>query len=184
MPGGGEANGEGRILDSPEIAFIALGSNLGDRMRTCLLAIDAMRDLPGTRIDAVSPPFETEPEGPAGQPKFINMACKMATRLEPAALLSELQSIERRFGRKREERWGPRTLDLDILLFGSRVIDEPDLVVPHPHMHLRAFVLAPLARMAPDAVHPVLGLTVSQMLERLGELNGIRELDADPATRG
>ncbi|WP_353252568.1 2-amino-4-hydroxy-6-hydroxymethyldihydropteridine diphosphokinase [Salinisphaera sp. PC39] len=137
-----------------ERAWIGLGSNLDDppaRLRAALAAIDR---LPETRRVATSPFYRTAPLGPADQPDFCNAVTAIDTGLEPPALLDALQAIEAAAGRVRTRRWGPRTLDLDILLYGERRIAEPRLTVPHPRLHERAFVLVPLAALAPDAYVP------------------------------
>lgn len=135
-------------------AWIGLGSNLDDppvRLERALAAIDR---LPGTRRVATSPFYRTPPVGPQDQPDFCNAVAGIETELEPLPLLDALQAIETAEGRRRGRRWGPRTLDLDILLYGDCRIDEPRLRVPHPYLHERAFVLIPLAAVAPDAVVP------------------------------
>lgn len=152
----------------PHIAYIALGSNLGDRRATLDGAVAALRERPGLRVVRWSSWIETEAVGgPAGQPMFLNGAAEIETELPPRALLAVLQEIEDRFGRVRGEADGPRTLDLDLLLYGDRVIDEPGLVVPHPRMSGRRFVLEPLAEIAPAASDPVSGRTVAELLESL-----------------
>ncbi|MFG0292961.1 MAG: 2-amino-4-hydroxy-6-hydroxymethyldihydropteridine diphosphokinase [Phycisphaerales bacterium JB050] len=151
-------------------AFIALGSNLGDREATIESARSAMNAHPRITTVRCSRLIETDPVGPAGQGPYLNGATEIATDLTPPELLKALLEIERSLGRVRsetDERWGARTIDLDILLYADEVIDEPGLTVPHPRMQERRFVLEPLAQIAPDARHPVLGTTASEMLEAL-----------------
>lgn len=154
-------------MSAPLRACIGLGGNIGDVatvLRTALAALDA---LPGTRLLAASRFYRTPAWGVEAQPDFINAAALVETTLAPRALLDALLGIERDHGRERAadgSRWGPRTLDLDLLLYGDAVIDAPGLVVPHPQLHVRAFVLVPLAEVAPDAVVPGRG-RVSGLLE-------------------
>jgi 2-amino-4-hydroxy-6-hydroxymethyldihydropteridine diphosphokinase len=152
-----------------EIAYIALGSNLGDRRAHLDFALDALRAHPGVQIVAVSRVIETEPVGPPNQGRYLNAAAAVRTRLEPRDLLELCLSIERARGRARTEEgaWGPRTLDLDLLLHGSRVIDEPGLAIPHPRLHERLFVLEPLAEIAGGTAHPTLGVTIEALRQGL-----------------
>ena len=151
-------------------AYVGLGANLGDREATLRLAVEYLGETDGMEVVAVSAFRETEPWGPVEQPRFLNGAVTLDTHLDPRALLGVLLDIERRLGRERHagERWGPRMIDLDILLYGDRVVDEPGLVVPHPHLHERRFALEPLAELDPDAVVPGRG-TASELLRHLDD---------------
>ena len=137
-------------------AYVALGSNLGDREGTILGAVDALAATPGVRVAAVSRLIDTAPVGIVDQPRFLNGVASLETELPARELLEVLLDVERQFGRVREgvPPQGPRTLDLDLLLFGDAEIDEPGLRVPHPRMHERAFVLEPLAELAPSLELP------------------------------
>jgi 2-amino-4-hydroxy-6-hydroxymethyldihydropteridine diphosphokinase len=151
--------------------YIALGSNLGDRAATLRHAIARIAALPDTRCVAQSTFHHTAPVGgPANQPEYLNAAIAVETQLSPRMLLDALLQIEHQFGRNRstEARNGPRTLDLDILLFGNQVIHEDHLQVPHPRMAERPFVLDPLAQIAPDVIHPVLHVTIAQLRNQVG----------------
>jgi 2-amino-4-hydroxy-6-hydroxymethyldihydropteridine diphosphokinase len=153
-------------MNAPARACIGLGGNVGDAAATVRRAFDALADLPETRLLAVSRLYRTPAWGVETQPDFVNAAALLDTTLDPRALLDALLGIERAFGRERRERWGPRTLDLDLLLYADAVIDVPGLHVPHPHLHERAFVLRPLADIAPDAMVPGQGW-VADLLARV-----------------
>ena len=156
------------------LALIGLGSNLGDRRATLEAAADLLGESPGISVRAVSSLHETEAiGGPGGQGAFLNAAAALETSLDPASLLRRLQEIEERLGRVRAVRWGERTLDLDLLLFGDSVIDTPELTVPHLRMAVRRFVLAPLAEIAPDALDPLTRRTVADLLENLDRRPGV-----------
>jgi 2-amino-4-hydroxy-6-hydroxymethyldihydropteridine diphosphokinase len=141
-------------LAADERVFVGLGANLGDAAATVRAAIDALAALPGTVVVARSSLYRSAPvDGP--RPDYVNAVAELRTTLEPAPLLRSLQSIEARFGRERPYRNAPRTLDLDLLLYGDRRIDTPELVVPHPRWRERAFVLVPLAEIAPEVAGTV-----------------------------
>ena len=136
------------------LAFVALGANLADPVAQIRAALDALTDLPSSRLLRTSSLYRTAPVGVHGQPDFINAVAALETTLAPHALLAELFAIEARFGRRRDYRHAPRTLDLDLLLYDDATLDTPELRLPHPRMHLRAFVLKPLTEIAPDTVIP------------------------------
>ena len=144
---------------------LSLGSNLGDRadqLRRGLQAIDTVEEV---RLEAWSHCYETEPVGPPGQPGFLNLAAIAETSLMPEAFLAAMFRIELDHGRTRQKRWQPRALDIDIILWGDAVIEEPDLHVPHREFRTRAFVLTPLEDIAPEMTDPVSGMTIAQLAE-------------------
>ena len=152
--------------------FLGVGSNVGDRWSCLQLAFSELDQIPGTKLVAKSAVYETAPVGPVEQGRFLNAAIEIRTTLDPEALLTELTRIEMLAGRKaRDQRvkWGPRELDLDILLFGDVVHTSERLTVPHPFMHARWFVLKPLADLGPDVVHPVLKKTIAELLADVRE---------------
>ncbi|MEO1278117.1 MAG: 2-amino-4-hydroxy-6-hydroxymethyldihydropteridine diphosphokinase [Planctomycetota bacterium] len=150
-------------------AFIGLGSNMGDSSGSVIRAAHEMGSISGVRVIATSRLYTTSPVGIEDQPDFINAVAMLDVECSARELLDALLDLERRFGRDRskEQRWGPRTLDLDLLVFGDVAIDEPGLVVPHPRMAERRFVLEPLADLAPDLVPPGWGQSASQVLSSL-----------------
>lgn len=169
-----------------DIAYVALGSNLGDRaghLRGALGALDASR---GIRVRRCSPALETDPVGPPGQGRYLNAVAELRVSSAPAALLRRLLEIEMEHGRDRASgvRWGARTLDLDLLVHGERVIDEPGLVLPHPRLAERLFVLEPWEMIAPDLVVPGLEKTVQSLARALREGSDARRGESRASSRG
>ncbi|CAN5584607.1 2-amino-4-hydroxy-6-hydroxymethyldihydropteridinediphosphokinase [soil metagenome] len=161
------------------VAFIGLGSNLGDRKGTLLSALDELRAL-GSQM-TVSSMYETDPVGFTDQPAFVNAVVRLDTRLAAVELLYALHSIENAHMRVRTFRNAPRTLDLDLLLYDDIAIETPVLTVPHPRMHERAFVLVPLAEIAAGIRHPLLNRTASEMLGDIGPVEGVVKLPSSTA---
>ncbi len=160
------------------LAFIALGSNLGDRRDYLMRTLDALRAQPGIVVERVSSLYETDPVGgPADQGRYLNAAAVLRTDRAPDDLLRLLLDIESSLGRVRNERDGPRTIDVDLLLYDDVIRDDPQLTLPHPRLHQRLFVLQPLAEIAPGVVHPVLKRTVAELL---GDLQGVRPFGPSP----
>jgi len=149
------------------LVYIGVGSNLGDKVGNCRRAIEAIVSDGRNRIVECSPLYRTEPVGIKDQDWFVNGVLAMETSMEPGELLDFLLAAEKTMGRVRRERWGPRVIDLDILIWGHEVIKGEGLQIPHPRLHERRFVLAPLRDIAPDLVHPLLGKTISQILAEL-----------------
>lgn len=142
-------------MDSTVTAYVGLGANLDDPAAQVRRAFNELGELPGTRLTARSPLYRTPPLGPPVQPDYVNAVAALSTELAPLELLAALRAIEKKHGRVRDDtRWGPRTLDLDLLLFGELVLDSPELTLPHPGLHVRAFVLYPLVDVAPALVIP------------------------------
>ena len=149
-------------------AYIALGSNLGNREAYIKDAVKALNDIRGCRVKQISDLIETEPYGVTDQDNFLNGCLELETLLPPEELLEELNRIESEAGRERKVHWGPRTLDLDIIFYDDLIVQETELCIPHVDMQRRSFVLEPLAQIAPYKRHPVYGKTVKEMLEEMG----------------
>ncbi len=156
--------------DKTATAALGLGGNMGDRTAFLVRAVDGLGTHPSIDVTAISAIYETPPWGKTDQPAFLNAAALIRTALPPRALLETILGVERKLGRVRGELWGPRNIDIDILLFGNRTVDEPGLTIPHPRIQDRAFVLRPLADILPDAV--VAGRSVLEWLTVI-DMDGI-----------
>lgn len=157
--------------EKPLLSAIALGSNLGDSLVILESALKNLNQTPGITVKVRSRWYQTAPVGPP-QPDYLNGCAILAVQLSPEELLETLLRIERQFGRVRLEHWGSRTLDLDLLLFDQLILKSPTLQIPHPRMTERAFVLMPLAEIAPHWVEPVSGMAIAQLLEQLNSAEG------------
>ena len=157
-------------------AYIGIGSNLGDRRDLCSRALGLLSMLPQSRLIAYSSAYETEPVGDVGGP-FLNLVARVDTELPVGRLMLILEETERGLGRNLKNRTGPRTMDLDLLFYGDRIIHDGALVVPHPRLHERRFVLTPLAELTRNLLHPVLGQTVSTLLAALHDPHEVRRLE-------
>lgn len=164
-----------------EVVYLGLGSNIGDKEVNCLLALDAIAASDHNHLLTISSLYKTEPIGYQDQDWFINCVAEVSTTLLPRPFHAFLQGIETRMGRKKTVPMGPRIIDLDILFYGNKVVDEEDLIIPHPRLHERGFVLVPLAELAPDLLHPVLKKTVGDLLQQ-SDKKGVELYAAPPAT--
>jgi 2-amino-4-hydroxy-6-hydroxymethyldihydropteridine diphosphokinase len=170
-PSGGEIRGI--------ISFIGIGSNLGKPVENCQEAVEKIAAVPGIRLLRRSSLYRTEPEGPQDQPWFINAVVEIRTTLTPRQLFEVLQEIERRMGRVEGIKWGPRIIDLDLLIYGQEVVQEEQLVIPHPELHRRRFVLAPLCELASYWIHPAFGVSVRGLTDRLTDTARVELYDLD-----
>ena len=159
--------------------YLGLGSNLGHREENLQNAISTLSAIDGIRVKTISSCYQTEPVGPVtNQDDFYNIVAEIETTAGPGELLALIDSTERRVGRIRGERWGPRVIDIDILLWEDRVIDEDGLIVPHPELTNRAFVLVPLTEIAPDAIDPATRKSVAELASQLDDNHRVRRLDS------
>lgn len=167
-------------LHNPKYAVLSLGSNQGNRLETLQGAVDALEDTPGLRVKAVSPVYETEPWGvePGSQPAYFNAVAIVRTTLPPSSLLERAHAIEDAFARTRDERWGPRTIDVDIVSYQDTTSSDPGLTLPHPRAHERAFVLVPWHDADPSAELPGRG-PVAELLADLGDQGVTRRADLE-----
>lgn len=165
-------------MNGETTTFIAIGSNLDNPRRQVADAVAALSSLQGSRLVALSPWYRSAAIGPGSQPDYLNGVARLTTRLSPRHLLAALQAIEHAQGRQRTEHWGPRTLDLDILLYGNEIIAEPDLIVPHPRLTQRNFVLYPLADLASDLIFPD-GTPLKEVLAKCRQDGIVRDADGE-----
>jgi 2-amino-4-hydroxy-6-hydroxymethyldihydropteridine diphosphokinase len=169
------------------IAFIGIGSNRGNPVHACREAIRRLAEIPEVRLLGCSSLYRTEPFGPQDQPWFINAVAEIRTSLAPRRLFETVKEIERQMGRTEGPKWGPRLIDLDLLLYGQEVVSEGDLKIPHPEMHRRRFVLAPLCELASYAVHPAFGVSIRGLMDRLtdhGRVELYAPWDAEAGNEG
>lgn len=151
--------------------YIALGSNMGDRLNYLEKALSCFKQYHQLELKKASSVYETPPWGKTDQSPFLNCVLEIDTSFTPQMLLETLREIERQLGRERKEKWGPRTIDLDILLYGDEIINTTDLTIPHPRMSQRAFVMIPLIEIAPDLIHPVFKKTMKELADLLPKEN-------------
>jgi len=166
-------------MSSTERVFIGLGSNMGNRRVNCGKAVESLRVTPSLRLIRQSPLYETAPWGLYGQRPFVNAAIEIRTALGPFGLLALLKGVERELGRGHGRRWGPRVIDLDILFFGSRIVDTKMLRLPHSHFTERAFALLPMVDIAPDFIHPGLNISMRGLAGRLTSRAGVKRVVLD-----
>lgn len=168
-----------RLTPRVSLVYLGLGSNVGDRLANLRAALHGLAQTDGVALKRVSHVYETEPWGVVDQPAFLNLAAEIETALEPLELLRKVKDLETRVGRVPTERWGPRVLDIDIILWGERPIAEEALTVPHTQFRARAFVLAPLVELAAEAIDPVTGKTVAELAMSPAVQGRVKRCDED-----
>ena len=166
------------MAESKTRVQLSLGSNAGDRGAMLRAALADLARLPDVELLKVSHCYETEPLGRTDQPAFYNLAAEIGTALGPLELLNAVKAIERGLGRRSSSRWGPREIDIDLILWGAQVMDTPSLTLPHKEFRDRAFVLEPMAEIAPEAVDPITGLTVAELAKRPEAKGSVKRLDS------
>jgi len=162
------------------VAYIGLGSNMGDKVANLKKAVLELGKVPGNKVLAVSSFYKTEPVGGVEQDWFVNAAAEIETSLTPRELLNKLLYIEKNLGRVRDEKWGPRVIDLDILLYDDLVMNEEGLSIPHPYLHERGFVLVPLAEIAPKVIHPKFKKSISELMRGIHDNKKIEKIGGVP----
>lgn len=163
-------------MDDGVISLLGIGSNMGNPAANCAVADRCLSKIDGVTVLRRSSLYRTQPVGVEGQGWFVNGVIEVRTALGPRSLMDALMGVEERMGRVRNGRWGPRIIDIDILLYGQAVIDEEGLVIPHPRLHERRFVLVPLDEIAPYAIHPAFGVSVRGLLDRLQDTSAVEWL--------
>ncbi len=163
----------------PVIAYLGIGSNLGDPVQQCRDALREISSLKNVQVLRRSSLYRTQPVGSVSQDWFVNGVLEVRTTFTTQQLLKALQWVEQTLGRVRTEKWGPRAIDIDILLFGQEIVETGDLVIPHPEMHKRGFVLVPINEIAPYVIHPRYGVSMKGLLDRLEDDLVVERIEAD-----
>ena len=166
-------------MSTPVISYLGIGSNLGDPVQHCRDALRELSSLKNVQLLRRSSLYRTQPVGPVSQDWFVNGVVEVRTTFAAAQLFKAAQWVEQALGRVRTGKWGPRTIDVDVLLHGQEVLDTEDLVVPHPEMHKRRFVLVPMNEVAPYVIHPRYGISMRGLLDRLGDDHAVERMEAE-----
>ncbi len=166
-------------MSTPVIAYLGIGSNLGNPVQQCRDALREISSLKNVQVLRRSSLYRTQPVGNTDQDWFVNGVLEVRTAFTAQQLLKALQWVEQALGRVRKEKWGPRTIDIDILLFGQEIVESGDLVIPHPEMHKRRFVLVPINEIAPYVIHPRYGVSMKGLLDRLEDGLAVERIEAD-----